>query len=136
MNYSNHPVTKEYRQLLRKTETPTERLLWKKLKGKQLDGHRFRQQHGFGPFVLDFYCPALRLCVELDGEIHNNENVRKKDEDRTVFLNQNRIFVLRFKNEEVEQDVDGVLRRIREFINNNINGCSDPQPPNLGGLVT
>ena len=118
MNYSNHPVTKEYRQLLRRTETPTERMLWKRLKGKQLDGHRFRQQHGYGPYVLDFYCPELRLCIELDGEIHEDENVKKKDEDRTNFLNQNRIFVLRFRNEEVEQDMNGVLSRIREFINN------------------
>ena len=134
MNYSNHPATKEYRQLLRKTETPTERMLWKKLKKKQLDGYRFRRQHGYGPYVLDFYCPALRLCVEVDGKIHDDVNVKIKDEDRSVFLKQNNIFVLRFKNEEVEQDAERVLGRIREFINNNINGCSDPQPPNLGGL--
>ena len=126
MNYSNHPVTKEYRQLLRRTETPTERMLWKRLKGKQLDGHRFRQQHGYGPYVLDFYCPELRLCIELDGEIHEDENVKKKDEDRTNFLNQNRIFVLRFRNEEVEQDMNGVLSRIREFINNIIVQTPNP----------
>jgi len=53
MNYSNHPATKDYRQLLRKTETPAERMLWRKIKGKQLDGYRFRQQHGYGPYVTD-----------------------------------------------------------------------------------
>ena len=121
MNYSNHPATKEYRQLLRKTETPTERMLWKKLRGKQLDGYRFRQQHGFGPYVLDFYCPALRLCIELDGGIHDEEVTRQKDEDRTDFLRQNRIQVVRFKNEEVEQNIDNVLDRIRDFINTSIN---------------
>ena len=115
MNYSTHPATKEYRQLLRKTETPTERMLWTKLRGKQLDGYRFRQQHGFGPYVLDFYCPALRLCIELDGSIHDLDDIKVKDEDRTAFLTDNRINVLRFRNEEVEQDIDKVINRIREY---------------------
>ena len=121
MNYSNHPATKEYRQFLRRTETPTERMLWKRLRGRQLDGYRFRQQHGFGPYILDFYCPSIRLCIELDGNIHEDEQVRLKDEDRTLFLMENRINVIRFRNEEVEQDVDDVLRRIREYVNNSIN---------------
>ena len=106
--------------MLRRTETPTERMLWKYLRDKQFDGYRFRQQHGFGPYVLDFYCPSLRLCIELDGSIHDNEDAKQKDADRTVFLNQNRISVLRFRNEEVESNIEDVLNRIREFINNNI----------------
>ena len=122
MNYSNHPVTKEYRRLLRRTETPCEMQLWKRLKGKQLDGYRFRQQHGFGPYVLDFYCPSLRLCIELDGEVHDSEEVRQKDADRTLFLKENKIKVLRFRNEEVETDIEDVLKRIRLFINQEILG--------------
>ncbi len=59
MNYSNHPATKEYRQLLRKTETPTERMLWKKLRGKQFDGYRFRQQH----FVLIKIRNYINTCI-------------------------------------------------------------------------
>ena len=117
MHYSNHPVTKEYRQILRRTTTPTENMLWRRLKGKQLDGLRFRQQHGYGPYVLDFYCPSLRLCIELDGNIHDEEQVRLKDEERTEFLLEQRIHVLRFRNEDVENDVEGVLERIREYIN-------------------
>ena len=117
MHYSNHPVTKEYRQILRRTPTPTENMLWRRLKGKQLDGLRFRQQHGYGPYVLDFYCPSLRLCIELDGNIHDEEQVRLKDEERTEFLLEQRIHVLRFRNEDVENDVEGVLERIREYIN-------------------
>ena len=117
MHYSNHPVTKEYRQILRRTTTPTENMLWRRLKGKQFDGLRFRQQHGYGPYVLDFYCPSLRLCIELDGNIHDEEQVRLKDEERTEFLLEQRIHVLRFRNEDVENDVEGVLERIREYIN-------------------
>ena len=132
MNYSNHPATKEYRRLLRKTETPTERMLWKKLRGKQLGGYRFRQQHGFGPYILDFYCPALRLCIELDGDVHNEELVKQKDEERTRFLELNKIKVLRFRNEEVEQGIDNVLMKILDFINTSINrvgeGVQTPTP--------
>ena len=131
MNYSNHPTTKEYRRLLRRTETPTERMLWKKLRGKQLEGYRFRQQHGYGPYILDFYCPSLRLCIELDGNVHDDEFIKQKDEERTRFLEQNRIRVLRFRNEEVELGINDVLIRIQEFINTSINGVDEGvQTPN------
>ena len=130
MNYSNHPVTKEFRQLLRREETPTERMLWKHLRGKQLDGYRFRQQHGFGPYILDFYCPSLRLCIELDGEVHETPEAMQHDKDRTLFLNQNRIQVIRFRNEEVETDVGNVLQKIRDFINVVINPKKVVQTPN------
>ena len=130
MNYSNHPVTKEFRRQLRCEETPTERMLWKRLRGKQLDGYRFRQQHGFGPYVLDFYCPSIRLCIELDGEVHDSQEAQQHDIDRTSFLNQNRIHVIRFRNEEVEQSIELVLQRIREYINSNINPPKVVQTPN------
>lgn len=67
--------------------------------------------------MLDFYCPALRLCIELDGDVHDEERVRIKDEERTEFLCEQRIHVLRFRNKDVETDVDGVLNRVREYIN-------------------
>ena len=121
MNYSNHPATKEYRQLLRREETPTERMLWKHLRGKQLDGYRFRQQHGFGPYILDFYCPSIRLGIELDGSVHDTPEAQQKDVDRAEFLNQNHIHVIRFRNEEVEEDIGSVLDKIRIYINNIIN---------------
>ena len=130
MNYSNHPATKDYRRLLRMTETPTERMLWKELKGKQLEGYRFRQQHGFGPYVLDFYCPSLRLCIELDGEIHTEDRVKQKDEERTIFLKENRIKVLRFRNEEVEQNINDVLERIKDYIRSINQGQEVVQTPN------
>ena len=130
MNYSNHPATKEYRRLLRMTETPTERMLWKKLKGKQLEGYRFRQQHGFGPYVLDFYCPSLRLCIEIDGEVHVEDRVKQKDEERTIFLKENRIKVLRFRNEEVEQNIGNVLERIKNYIRGINQGQEVVQTPN------
>ena len=141
MNYSNHPGNKEYRQLLRKTRTPMEVKLWKHLCKRQVDGYKFRQQHGFGPYVLDFYCPELRLCIELDGEVHNTPEAKQKDSERTEFLNNNKIRVVRFRNEEVEENVENVIKCIRMNIKeiNEIRGLhdagSDPQPHNLGGKV-
>jgi very-short-patch-repair endonuclease len=105
-------------------------MLWKELKGKQLEGYRFRQQHGFGPYVLDFYCPSLRLCIELDGEIHTEDRVKQKDEERTIFLKENRIKVLRFRNEEVEQNINDVLERIKDYIRSINQGQEVVQTPN------
>ena len=129
MNNSNHPVTKEIRQLLRKTETPTERILWKYLRKKQLDGYRFRQQHGYGPYILDFYCPELKLCIELDGKVHDLPTIQQKDKDRTEFLNENKIYVLRFRNEEIEQNIEKVLSDIRNYIHEHIKNNPLFRPP-------
>ena len=119
MNNSNQPYNKEYRRLLRHDMTPSERMLWKHISDKQLDGWRFRRQHGFGPYVLDFYCPVLKLCIEVDGEIHQRTDVVEKDKERTSFLESNGIKVIRFANDEIENDISDVLERIRRFINNN-----------------
>ena len=119
MNNSNQPYNKDYRRLLRHDMTPSERMLWKHISDKQLDGWRFRRQHGFGPYVLDFYCPVLKLCIEVDGEIHQRTDVVEKDKERTSFLESNGIKVIRFTNDEIENDISDVLERIRRFINNN-----------------
>ena len=95
-------------------------MLWRKIQNKQLDGHRFRQQHGFGAYVLDFYCPKLRLCIEVDGCVHDTPEQKQKDAERTEFLHHNGIRVIRFRNEEVEGDIESVLNRIRQFINDEI----------------
>ncbi len=116
MNYSNHPFTKDFRQFLRRNETPSERIMWKHLKGRQIEGYKFRQQHGFGPYIMDFYCPSLRLCIEIDGEVHDSADSVMKDADRTQFLNQHRITVLRFRNEEVQNSIDNVIKKIKECI--------------------
>ena len=119
MNNSNQPYNKEYRRLLRHDMTPSEKMLWKHISDKQLDGWRFRRQHGFGPYVLEFYCLVLKLCIEVDGEIHQRTDVVEKDKERTSFLESNGIKVIRFTNDEIENDISDVLERIRRFINNN-----------------
>ena len=109
------------RKTLRNNATAPEALLWMKLKGKQIDGLKFRRQFGVGPYVIDFYCPELRLGIELDGEIHNRFDTEMHDNIRTAFLRENRITLLRYKNEVVYQNVDAIVEDIRQFHRNTLN---------------
>lgn len=79
---------------------------------------------------MDFYCPSIRLCIELDGGVHDEEKTKMKDEERTEFLKQNKIHVLRFRNEEVEQNIENVLERIRDYILSINQGQEGVQTPN------
>lgn len=100
---------------LRKNMTDAEQLLWHCLRRKQLGGFRFRRQHPLEQFVLDFFCHEARLAVELDGGQHNEPDVRAKDDQRTAFLNNQGIQVVRFWNREVFQNLEGVLQTIYDL---------------------
>ena len=114
MSYSNPIESKEFRQQLRKEATPCERILWHYLRGRQLDGLKFRQQHGFGPYVMDFYCAGLKWCIEVDGEIHDTMEQKEKDDDRTCFFEQHGITVTRIRNESIEKDVRRVIELLKQ----------------------
>ena len=100
---------------LRKEATKAEQMLWQKLRRKNL-GVRFRRQHPFDMFIVDFYAPAIKLAIELDGSTHTISANKEYDEMRTDYLELKYVHVLRFWNSEVEKDLDNVLRRIREEI--------------------
>lgn len=102
---------------LRRVETPAEKLLWQCLRNRQLKGRKFRRQHAFDKYVLDFYCHECRLVVELDGSIHDEIMNKQYDETRTAELKRSGIIVLRFRNEEVIKDIDEVLRKIEAYLN-------------------
>ena len=97
----------------RKAPTPAEERLWQALRGNAL-GARFRRQHPVGRFILDFWCPAVRLAVEVDGDIHDLQ--QEQDELRTRELAFHDYHVVRFRNEEVLEDLPSVLQRIRAEI--------------------
>lgn len=107
---ANESEQKILRKELRSHATPAEAVLWKMLKGRNADGMKFRRQQGIGPYVLDFYCPELRLCVELDGSSHDYKY--EYDEQRTEFLQKQGIRVLRFRNDQVWQGIDSVVDEI------------------------
>ncbi len=116
MSKFNLKSQKSFRQELRNNATRSERLLWNCLKNSQLMGYKFRRQHGVGKYVLDFYCPELKLAIEIDGPLHETESGRRHDFQRQQFVESLGIRFLRFTDDEVRLDVDGVVERIRGWI--------------------
>lgn len=113
---NNLPEQKVFRKELRNNMTSAEVVLWQMLKGKQIEGLKFRRQFGIGPFVLDFYCPTLRLAIELDGIYHFTEEMALYDEQRSMYLKKNDIKVLRFENRIVFEEPWRILDTIRDVI--------------------
>ena len=94
--------------------TLAEVALWNAVRANRLNGLRIRRQHPIGPYVVDFYCDALRLAIEVDGGVHQDEETRLRDEVRTTWLTNHHIRVLRLQNVMVLTDIDQALRRIVE----------------------
>jgi len=111
--HHNKQSLKEDRQYLRNHATEAEQLLWRNLKGKKMDGRKFRRQHSYGNYILDFYCPSERLAIELDGNHHFTAEGKEDDSIRDQFLKDNDIKVIRFSNREVEKKIEEVLEKIK-----------------------
>jgi very-short-patch-repair endonuclease len=101
---------------LRKDMTAAERLLWARLRRKQVDGAKFRRQHPIGLFIVDFYCPEVGLAVEVDGLHHDDEDCSVSDRSRDKELERQGIHILRFWNEEVLKDIEGVVEKVRAAV--------------------
>ena len=96
----------------RKNPTLAEAALWEQLRGKKLEGYKFRRQHQIGEFIVDFVCLEKRLVIEVDGGYHETYEAKVYDDDRTAYLAFNGYKVIRFKNEEVLSNTEGVLDKI------------------------
>ena len=102
---------------LRREMTAAEQLLWAHLRAGQLGGWRFRRQHPVDRFVLDFYCPAARLAIELDGAQHHSPEGRAHDAERDDRLRQRHgITVLRLDNALLLRQTGAALQRIRQAL--------------------
>jgi very-short-patch-repair endonuclease len=97
---------------LRANTTPHERILWRALRELPVDGTHFRRQAPIGPYVVDLFCPAKRLIVELDGGHHNEDETAKRDHERQLWLEQEGYRVIRFWNSDISSDLNAVLERI------------------------
>ena len=106
----------EAARALRGSMTDAEQLVWRCLRRKQLGGFRFRRQHPFDRFVLDFYCCEVKLAIELDGGQHNEPDAKARDRVRTDFLSCHGIQVLRFWNNEVFTSLEGVMQKIYDVL--------------------
>ncbi len=111
----NKKDTTEFRRKLRKESTPQEIILWSRLRRKAL-GYKFRRQQAIDGYIVDFFCSERNLIIELDGWQHK-ESV-KHDEKRTEYLNGLGMRVLRFWNNEVNDDLEGVVLKIEESLKN------------------
>ena len=110
---NNKPALKENRKRLRKNLTSAEATLWKFLKAKQLEGRKFRRQFSVENYILDFYCPAEKLAIELDGAGHFTSAGHDYDKKRTKFLGSHGIKVIRFENVKVFKALESVLEEIK-----------------------
>ena len=100
---------------MRNNPTLAERILWSRLRCRQLEGRKFRRQHALAPFIIDFYCRSEKIAVEVDGSTHHEADQKDRDLRRTAYLEERYgVRVLRFPDLLVVNDVEAVLRQIWE----------------------
>ncbi len=114
---------------LRQNRTDAERKLWNRLRRKQLEGARFRQQVPIGRYIVDFFCPEAMLIVEVDGGQHAGE----RDLARYEWLTAEGYSVLRFWNNDVLQNADGVVLTILDALQRRLHTPTPARPPQGGG---
>jgi very-short-patch-repair endonuclease len=113
------PYNKKLKQVarkLRKKMTGAETHLWGRIRRKQLKGYQFYRQRVVGHYIVDFYCPAAKLVIEVDGGQHYSEEAKRKDRIRDDFLAGLGLTVLRFSDREVLKDTEAVLTHIYEHL--------------------
>jgi very-short-patch-repair endonuclease len=110
----NDATIKLHRRRLRKNATDAERTLWSILRGRQMADLKFFRQYSVGPYILDFYCPEQRLAIEIDGGQHADVYGQQHDAHRDRYLRDLNIRVIRFWNNEVLQNIEGIGERIKE----------------------
>jgi cyclase len=117
---------------LRRDMTATEKIVWEKVCKKQL-GVRIRRQHPVWKFIADFYCHEVKLVIEIDGGIHLRSENREYDISRDIILKEFQIEILRFTNDEVINDPDLVIEKIKRTIE--VLKQKLLQKPNQGPIV-
>jgi very-short-patch-repair endonuclease len=113
----NRSSLKDLRKKLRKDQPSTERLLWSRLRNRQMLGFKFRRQYSIGQYIVDSCCPEAKLIIELDGESHFvNAEAKENDKIRQNYLEQLGFRVLRFTNTELSENFEGVLESIANYL--------------------
>jgi very-short-patch-repair endonuclease len=103
---------------LRKNSTIHEKRLWNLLKNRQFHNLRFKRQAPIGEYIVDFVCPEISLIIEIDGGQHNIPENIEYDNQRTNFLKNRGYHVIRFWNNDIYKNIDGVLKEIEKYLDN------------------
>lgn len=122
----NNPTLKYRRQKLRRNQTEAEKVFWSHVRDRRFCGLRFVRQYSAGPYILDFYCPKLKLAIELDGGQHAQDDNQEYDAARSAYLKSQGIDVMRFWNHEVLQNTENILAMIGQKV-------TPPSPLTLRG---
>jgi len=113
----NNPLIKDRRRCLRNNLTETEVIIWAHIKNKKL-GYKFRRQSSIDRYIVDFYCPKKKLVLEIDGGQHLEDKSILHDNKRTEYLNSLGIKVLRIYNNDVFDNIEGVIDKIKYELEN------------------
>ena len=108
----NRTQLRSRRKGLRKILPKAEILLWQRLRNRKLEGKKFRRQYSIGSFIVDFYCPELKLAIEIDGENHRRKKSVIYDKMRQRKIESYHTKLIRFTNEEVPSNLENVLEKI------------------------
>lgn len=108
-----HPIILQHAREMRHPQTPAEATLWRYLRNRNL-GFKFRRQHPIVRFIIDFYCAELKLCIEIDGDTHVEEDQQEYDGAKTEYLEMLGRTIIRFTNEDVRYNIQAVVQVIRE----------------------
>lgn len=133
MHFGTKPDIFKKASELRKTETQAEKLLWLRLNKNQLLGLQFRRQHPINRFIADFYCPKIKLVIEIDGSIHELPENKTYDIVRTELLKEFGIMVIRFDNEQIIYNSDEVIEKIKQIARKLLSEVTEV--PQLGRAV-
>lgn len=115
----NTPQLRDYRKKLRRNSTSAEAELWNLLRGKKLEGRKFRRQYSISKYIIDFFCVSEQLAIELDGDPHGDFIVIQRDEEREKYLESLGIKLIRFENRMVFQEPEDVLNTIKSVFKQN-----------------
>lgn len=110
----NFYYNKTRARYLRKIETRAEKLLWIRLRNRQVAGFKFRRQHPIGYFVSDFYCHEIKLIIELEGKIHDKKEQKEYDKLRKELIETWGYKIINFRNRQIYNDIENVMQCVKE----------------------
>jgi very-short-patch-repair endonuclease len=115
----------DLKRQLRSNMTGAETRLWSRLRARQLQGFKFRRQHGIGPYIVDFYCSEQSLVIEVDGDSHADADQIQKDQLRDRYFQSLGLRVIRYINDDILKNLDGVLEDLADRLSS---GSTSPHP--------